>query len=162
MLDLKIKNITNQIVSLDELKAIVAPNYTDRDTEIQAAIDAAVIWASRGSNIPAADFTVELTQDKEVNELELLFDNITIVSVKDLASESGEDLVYTSTFKNKKVKLGEGIEEQIYCEYTCIKEENAVLKNAVRNYAIVLFSGQTDRETIVKINNDLSVLRNRY
>lgn len=162
MLDLRIKNISNQIVTLQELKAIVAPNYTDRDAELQGCIDNAVIWASRYANIPAADFTVELSQDKEVNILELMFDNITLISVKDLDSESGDDLAYTPTFKNRKVKLDGEIEKQIYCEYTCTKEENAVLKQAVLNYAIVLFSKQTDREAIIKIQNDLNVIKNSY
>ena len=152
MLKSKISNITNPIATIADFKeAIGGISHALKDGEIQRDLDAAMIWVTEKSNIPAMDFEVRLMQDKETLKQDLLFDNITITTVKDLLT--GDEITYTTDALNSKVILD--TEYQLLINYSCVKEDNPVLKNTVIRYAIVLFSGQTDKDAMSQIMKDL-------
>ena len=128
MLRSKISNITNPIATIAEFKeAIGGINHTLKDCEIQRHLDSAMIWVTEKSNIPAMDFDVQLMQNKPTTSQELLFDNITISTVKDLLT--GDEISYTTDALNSKVIVD--VESQILVNYSCVKEDNAVLKNTI-------------------------------
>lgn len=157
MLKSKISNITNPPVSLADFKEYVGGiNHTLQDAVIQRHINAAIIWATRQSNIPAANFDVELTQDKATVCQDLLFDNITIATVKNLLT--GDDIDYTSNAKNSVVNTVS--EYQYLINYSCTAVSNDVLTDAILNYAVILYSGQTDKDAINRIVNDLRTIQN--
>jgi len=152
MLRSKISNITNPIATITDFKeAIGGINHTLKDGEIQRDLDAAMVWVTKQSNIPAMDFDVQLIQDKETLKQDLLFDNITIETVKDLIT--GDEIAYTANATSNNITLE--VESQLLINYSCVKEDNAVLKNTVIRYAIVLYSGQTDADAMAQIMKDL-------
>lgn len=156
MLKSKISNITNQPVSLADFKAYVGGiNHTLQDAAITRHLDAAIIWVSKQSNIPAANFDVELTQDKPTLKQDLLFDNITIDTVKDL--NTGDEIEYTTNAINSVIKTSS--ERQLLVNYSCVRVDNPVLADAILNYALVLYSGQTDQDAIKRIKMDLRVIQ---
>jgi len=110
-----------------------------------------MVWVTKQSNIPAMDFDVQLIQDKETLKQDLLFDNITIETVKDLIT--GDEIAYTANATSNNITLE--VESQLLINYSCVKEDNAVLKNTVIRYAIVLYSGQTDADAMAQIMKDL-------
>ena len=152
MLKSKITNITNPPVTLADFKEMIGGvNHTLKDSEIQRHLDAAVIWATEKSNIPAMDFDVQLSQDKATLKQDLLFDNITIASVKDLIT--GEDIAYTTDALKSKIITE--VESQLLINYSCTAVANTVLSNSILRYAIVLYSGQTDEDAMKQIMKDL-------
>ena len=157
MLKSKISNISNQPVSLADFKAYVGGiNHTLQDAVIQRHINAAIIWATKLSNIPAADFDVELIQNKATVCQDLLFDNITITTVKDLLT--GDEIDYTTNAKESVVITLS--EYQLLVNYSCTAVDNDVLTDAILNYAVVLYSGQTDPDAMKRIINDLRTIQN--
>lgn len=152
MLKSKISNITNPPVALADFKAMIGGiNHALKDAEIQRHLDAATIWVAEKTNIPAMDFDVQLVQDKATLEQDLLFDNITIASVKDLIT--GDDITYTTDALNSKVILD--AEYQLLINYSCTAVANPVLNNSILRYAIILYSGQTDEDAMRQIIKDL-------
>lgn len=152
MLRSKIFNTSNPIATIADFKeAVGGINHTLKDGEIQRDLDAAMIWVTDKSNIPAMDFDVQLSQDKPATTHDLLFDNITIATVKDLIT--GDEIDYTTDALSSKVILS--VESQSLINYSCVKEDNPVLKNTVIRYAIVLYSGQTDADAMKQIMKDL-------
>jgi len=152
MLKSKISNITNPIATIAEFKeAIGGINHTLKDGEIQRDLDAAMVWVTKQSNIPAMDFDVQLIQDKATLTQDLLFDNITIATVKDLLT--GDEITYKANATSNNITLE--VESQLLINYSCVKEDNPVLKNTVIRYAIVLYSGQTDADAMAQIMKDL-------
>lgn len=155
MLRSKIINLTNQPVSVDDFKTFIGGISHDlRDKDIAMFIDNAIIWATEFTNIPACDFDVILTDNDENAEFTLLYDNIVITKVLD--QNTGNELSYTSTHDNSRINLY--AEYPVIIEYSCTRETNAVLRTAILNYAVVLYSGQTDEDAIKKIKNDLSII----
>ena len=157
MLKSRISNLSNLPVTLADFKAYICGiNHTLQDAIIERHIKAATIWATKQSNVPAADFDVELTQDKATLRQELLFDNITIVTVKDLLT--GDEISYTSNANDTVVNTD--VEYQLLINYSCVAEVNDVLTDAILNYAVILYSGQTDKDAIMRIQNDLRTIQN--
>jgi len=157
MLKSKISNITNAPVTLAEFKAYVGGiNHTLQDATIQRHIDAATIWATKMSNIPAADFDVELIQDNATLCQDLLYDNITIVTVKDFVT--GDAISYTTDSQNSRIITSTSY--QYLINYSCVAVVDPVLSDAILNYSVILYSGQTDPEAIKKVTNDLRTIQN--
>jgi len=156
MLKSKISNITNSPVDLAKFKEYIGGlNNTLKDDSIQSNLDSAVVWVSNYSNLPAANFDVEYIQNKANTKHELLFDNITIVSVKNL--EDGEDLDYIANYNNSAIIFES--EQTPVISYSCAREDNEVLTNAILAYALILFSGQDDKEAINKVMSDLRIIK---
>lgn len=152
MLKSKISNITNPPVTLADFKEMIGGiNHTLKDSEIQRHLDAAIIWATEKTNIPAMDFNVQLMQDKATLKQDLLFDNITITTVKDLIT--GDEIDYATDALNSKVILD--TEYQLLINYSCTAIANPVLSNSILRYAIILYSGQTDKDAMAQIMKDL-------
>jgi len=157
MLRSRISNITNPPATLADFKAYVGGiNHTLQDAVIQRHINAAIIWATKQSNIPAADFDVELIQDNPTLSQCLLFDNITIATVKDLLT--GDDAEYTTNAKQSVVTTLS--EYQLLINYSCTAVESDVLTDAILNYAVILYSGQTDIDAMKRIITDLRTIQN--
>jgi hypothetical protein len=157
MLKSRISNITNAPVTLADFKAFLGGiNHTLQDAVIQRHLNAAIIWVTKHSNIPAANFDVELTQDKATLSQEILYDNITIATVKDL--ETGDEISYDTNAK--KSIINTDIYYQLLVNYSCVRVDNEVLTDAILNYATVLYSGQTDMDAIKRITNDLRTIQN--
>ena len=152
MLRSKLSNIANPIATIVDFKeAVGGIDHLLKDGEIQRHVDSAIIWATKQSNIPAMDFDCQLTQDKPTLSQDLLFDNITITSVKDLLT--GDEIAYTTNALNGEINID--VETQLLINYSCTQENNPVLKNAIIRYAIVLYSGQTDPDAMKQIHQDL-------
>jgi hypothetical protein len=156
MLKSRISNVTNPPVDLAAFKAYIGGvNHTLQDDIIQRHLDAATIWASKKSNIPAADFDVELTQDKATLSQCLLFDNITITTVKDLLT--GDEISYDTNAKNSVINTE--VNYQLLVNYSCTAVSNPVLSDAILNYAVFLYSGQTDKDAEMRIIRDLQTIQ---
>lgn len=156
MLKSRLRNITNIPVTLDQFKSFASIGHNLFDADITIHLQNASIWVTRKSNVPAMDFDCVLAQDKEALEHELLFDNITVTSVQDLGN--GDVLSYTENATKTKITLEES--KPVLVNYSCTAESNDVLTNAVKNYALILYSGQTDKEAEMRIVNDLRAIQN--
>ncbi len=144
-------------VSLSDFKIYIGNvTHTLKDDDITRHLAAATVWVSRKSNIPAADFDVQLIQDKPTREQDLMFDNITISSVCDF--DSGEDISYETNSINSKIRTE--AEYRYLVNYSCTAVSNSVLNDAILNYALVLYSGQTDIDAEQRIVRDLQVIQN--
>jgi len=143
MLKSKLSNISNPPVSLADFKAYIGGiNHTQKDADIQRWINAAIVVVSKMSNIPAADFDVELTQDKPTLKQDLLFDNITITTAKDLIT--GDDLTYTTNAKNSVINTES--EHQYLINYSCVRVDNDVLSSSILDYSVMKYTGSTDMD----------------
>lgn len=159
MLKSKIKAINNLTVTLDQFKKHAGGiTFSDRDAELTRMLNNAVTWVSDVSNFPAcADLTVSLTQDRPVSQLDLLYGNVdTITSVKNFIT--GDDVTYTTSADKSRIYLD--YEAAVTVEYTCTKEDNATLQMAVLNYALILFTGDTDPNSLARIKKDLRIIQN--
>lgn len=154
-MDITFNTTTNLPVELEEFKKYIVETVGHRDSEITNLIAAATRRVEEHVCRSLADHEITLVCENKVSYQKLYYRPIeAISSVTDL---SGDDLTYTTQAKPRSVTLLNP--SAIEVTYTTKSSIDEATKQAIMDYATLLYNGSTDlkefRDVLLKCYNPI-------